>query len=1044
MQRFRSAAVIVLLALTLVLTLPPSTQLGGAPHAVASPVALPSSSSGPVAPAFAASPASGAPYVGSTIDLRNQTLRAGNFVPGDGLYPSWICYDPAQKLLYVANSLTNYVTIVDAVRHTIVSYLPVGTDGTDLCQVAGGNIYFAGANLHLVQVFNMTTQALVANVTLPGRGVISFGYNDARNVVYISVITRPWNVTVVSNVNYTILASQMVRNAPAATVCDPVDNEIFIGDDSDNANVLNATTLAYVTNITIGLSPQDGIWDPLNDRVFMGAQVPNNTDDLDEIDPVNNTVVASLSLSAWPNETTIDPTGQWLYFAMDPGNNVTMVNATNLTQHYTFPIGTAPNGITFDAVTGEVVTANSATDNLTFINGTSGRVDYTVADGISPAGLAYDPTTSDLLVTNSPGNVAYVWNVSQGTMAGTVSLSGAPTQARYDPTLGTVFVLRPYAGLLSEVDPATLAIQRSWNVGDGATSFAIDAAAGQVFVSNTSNYSIEALRLSDGSAVRTLTEAAPTALQYCPRTGLVYAIVGTLDDQVIAIDPANGSIVATAGIGLIGEGIECDPFNGDIYVTEQRTFNASALNGTTLDPVASFVDGGGGSGLAYDTLNAELLEVTDNPPQVQLAYIPGNATLVGTVNTSLVANLAIGVDPRAAAFDAADDSFFVANYGSGTISVVLPNTPPPRIASAALAPSPLYFPVNTSFNVTATTTSDFGIPCPAGGTYSWKVNPSDLATPAGTNSSVEAFRTSGTTGTGVVQLNATFGGTWAVVSAPLAVTGGSTIPLASAAISPTSSSLLVGRSQDFAASALLEGGAPAPASTVYAWSLVPISLGTLNATSGRDVNFTASSAGSGTLSLSVYYGGSYAFASSAITAAAVAPEVVARLVLTPSTAQVTFRSSLTFSAVALDASGNNVSSLATYHWQLTAPSLGSLAYSPGYRQAYTAGNVTGTDTLSVRASLNGATAWSNATIQVAAPPANVSKGPGTGSSFLAGVPLWAWAGLVAFIAVVVVAALVLRHRASPPPEEPGTEPEGPYVETIGVDVSSPEEETPPD
>jgi DNA-binding beta-propeller fold protein YncE len=1035
-------AIPLLLAALLSLTVLPTGGPGGALHAPPSPVASPGPPAiAPVAarPSF---PASGAPYIESTIDLRNQTLRAGSFVPGDGLFPYSPCYAQSVNLIYVANTGTNYVTILSAVNHSLVGYLPVDTDGAEFCQVAGGNVYFAGAVLHLVQVFNTTTQELVANITIPGAGVLSFAYNSVQNWVYISVVTRPWTVTAISNVNFSLLVSQSIRNAPATTVFDPVNNELYIGDDSDNANVLNATTLAYITNITIGLSPQSGVWDPLNNMVFLGAEAPYNADDLAEVNPVNNSVVALLTMNGWPNYTAMSPSGQWLYFAMSPGFNVTVMNATNISQQYTIQIGTAPDGIAFDSATDEIVTANQATNNVTFINATTDRVDDTVAVGVSPAGLAYDPTTADLFIADPTGDEALVWSVLQNRMVGSVPLPGAPTEMVYDATSGSIFALRPAAGLLSEIDPTSLEVQESWVVPFGSPSFAVDSAAGQYFASNSVNFTIDVGRLSDGAPIATIATIQPSDLQYCPATGLVYAVVGGDGDELIAIEPANDSVVATGGIGLIGAGIACNPFNGDVYVTNQRAFNVSVLNGTTLAYAGSYTNGGGGSGVDFDSQNAELLAASDNPPLVQTALIPGNLTLLDTRNGSVVATLPSAVDPGAVAYDPANDTFFVANGGSGTVSIVQPNTAPPKVASVSLSPSLYYYSVGSAFNATALATSIFGVPCPPGVSYSWRVSPADLATPSGTNSSTEGFVASGTTGTGSITVNASFDGGSAAATAPLQVVGASTVPLASASISPTSQTLLAGGSQVFSATALLQGGGPAPTSTVYDWSLSPITLGTLNSTSGTVVNFTASAVGSGKLTVSVYYGGSYEFATSSITILAAVPEVVARLVLSPSAPSVAEAGSLLFSAIAYDAAGSNISGLATYDWQLEAPALGTLVNAPGYRESYSAGNSSGNVSLSVRASLNGSSVWANTTIDVLPPATNGSNGHGSSGSLFSRVPLWAWAGLVVLV-VVAAAVLVLARRRPPPPTlVPVTPFEPGYIDSLGVEVPAEEADEP--
>ncbi|MCI4354047.1 MAG: YncE family protein [Thermoplasmata archaeon] len=590
-----------------------------------------------------------------------------------------------------------------------------------------------------------------------------------------------------------------------------------------------------------------------------------------------------------------------------------------------------------------------------------------------------------------------------------ISLPGAPSQTLYDPTTGGIYVLRSQLGRVTEIDPTTHTVVRSWNVTAPSPSFAIDAAADRLYVADYNNLAIDLYRLSDGAPLGNLSALSPSIVQYCPETGRVYAIAGFAGNQVLAIDPGSDTIVANGTIGVLGSAIACDPFNGDVYVANQRSQNVSVLNGTTLAGVASLANGNYGAGVAYDSLNAEI---------VAAATADDNVTVDGTVNRTLTAIVAVGEGPGSVAFGAAHDTFYVANVDSGTVSLLHPNTDAPRIASLSLRPLVLYEPTNSTFNASASATSDYGIPCPPGVAYTWTVAPSALATPSGINASTEEFTTTGHLGVGAVVLNASFGGATVTVSVPLQIYGPPPVPLASAVIAPSSASLLVGGTQAFTASALLVGGAPAPATSIFSWTLAPPSIGALNTTSGTGVLFTAAGAGAGTLSLSVYYAGSYAFSTSSITVRTAAPQVVVRLALTPLAPTVSAGGNVTFAAVAYDAAGRNVSAIASYHWQLHAPSEGTLAIAPGYRQSYEAGNASGVDVLTVTASLGGASVSQNTSITVVGSIGPCCSGGTTGGSSpfdaLLHVPWWAW-GIGAAILLGVGIALYRWRR--PPTAE---------------------------
>jgi len=117
------------------------------------------------------------------------------------------------------------------------------------------------------------------------------------------------------------------------------------------------------------------------------------------------------------------------------------------------------------------------------------------------------------------------------------------------------------------------------------------------------------------------------------------------------------------------------------------------------------------------------------------------------------------------------------------------------------------------------------------------------------------FTSGRTEGRAALFLNVTEQGT-VIQSRPIPITIGQQSPeFVSASVSPTSATLIAGRSQSFAAAPVCEGG-PCPSGATFSWILTNSMMGTLNATTGPTVVFTAgSSAGSDTLFVNVTLNG---------------------------------------------------------------------------------------------------------------------------------------------------------------------------------------------
>lgn len=144
-------------------------------------------------------------------------------------------------------------------------------------------------------------------------------------------------------------------------------------------------------------------------------------------------------------------------------------------------------------------------------------------------------------------------------------------------------------------------------------------------------------------------------------------------------------------------------------------------------------------------------------------------------------------------------------------------------------------------------------------------------------------------------------------------------------------------------------------------------------------------------------------------------------VVSPASTTLAPGKSQAFSASATCSSGSCPNGLA-YAWSLSNK-LGTLSASLGAATTFTAGSATGTTTLALAASLNGVTKWSNVTITITAPStgkSSSSSSPGflglsgdTGYLLVAGIA-------AVLVAVVAVVALMRRKPKAPPPKEEAT------------------------
>ncbi len=949
-----------------------------------------------------------------TYFLRNESDAAGNVVPGDGGLPYCVAYDAATDRLYVGNWATNYLTVLNATSRAIVGYLPVGVNGTEGLLVANDSLYVVGWDLVLVQVYNLTTDTIVANIRV-GSGPWALAFNPAQGLVYVTMDSSN-SLVAISNRNYSVVGDQPVRSSPQAVGYDPTSHEVFVGDDGDTVTVLNGTTLAYVTNLTVGASPWSIAYDAWNQQLYVANQDGRS---FSVVDGTNNSVLGTYGLGTLPNATTLDPTGHWVYFANGEANNVTAVNTSDLADRRSYAIGAGPTGLAFDAALGELVTTNFETDNLTFLDAASGGLAATVVNGVTPTGLAYDTSTMTLYVADASQNEVLPLNLSDGLWGSSIPVAPGPTGLSLDTGNATLWVLSPRSATVSRVDLATGQVADRFPVGFGADTMSADPAAGRFFVSFPAAGVVEEFDTSNGSLAASIPLTIPTTVSYCAATGLVYAVDGFGGNELTEIDPLDGAVVARAGVGILASTIVCDPYGSAVYAVNHGTGNVTVVNAHTLAPAGSLSIRLAGQGADYDPVDAELaVSIVANLPTSGTASLADPLELLGTVNRSAAGNVTVGAGAGSVLYLPGLDRFVVANALSGTLSLVATGTPPPTLVSVTVSPTQLALVAGTSdaFNVTAR--SDYGVPLLTGVTYLWNATPPGVGTITPTDTGRVLFLAGPTAANGTVGVLASYAGRELTATARVEVLPAPIPPLAGVTMSPTAANLTLGTTFDFRAVAFLAGGGPPSAPVTYVWAVAPATLGTFNTTGGPLVAFTGRSVGTGTLSVTAYGSGPAVVAEATVDVALDAAQSLQAVTVVPrGPLAVIWGESVELTAIATAADGTNLSNVTQFTWHLAAPAGGSL-HPAGAWATYLAPSTNLSDLVVVTASYLGRSANASVSIAVslgALPP----RENGTGSSVpwwetpVGPVPVWALAAALAVAIAGIVAAARRRGRRGP-------------------------------
>jgi len=286
--------------------------------------------------------------------------------------------------------------------------------------------------------------------------------------------------------------------------------------------------------------------------------------------------------------------------------------------------------------------------------------------------------------------------------------------------------------------------------------------------------------------------------------------------------------------------------------------------------------------------------------------------------------------------------------------------PPVSISSVSIEPVSGIVAPGGTLNFTAipvcTTT------CPPGVTFSWSFT-NGLGTLNITTSPAVAFRAGNTTGTGALFVNATLNSmTKQSLPTPIQVTKATLPTLTSVTISPLTATIRTGQKTP-AFTATPDCTTTCPSGTTYSWTLNNTALGSLNATTGSIVAFTAGTeVGVVALSVNATLNGvsKTSTAPAVITISFPSTTTLTSVAITPATQSVATGASTPAFTATPTCSTACPSTGISYSWASSKTGLGTLNSSSGSTVVFTAGTSAGSLALFVNATLNERTVQSSA------------------------------------------------------------------------------------
>lgn len=256
--------------------------------------------------------------------------------------------------VYVTNQLSGTVSVINIASNTVVATVPVGIRpaGMDFSAYYG-ELWVANEGSNNVSVIDLDTNTVVGTVPV---GVAPHGISFSAHGEQVYVTSQSDTVTVVDEYDHDVAATVPVGHTPTDIEAPALFNDkVYVSNQSSNTvSVIQRASNTVVGTIPVGADPTGMVENSSRSRLFVANK---GSSTISVIDMVTDTVVDTWS-AVHPHELTFAALTPGYLYATGMGATggvVTKLDAATGAVVGTVPVGDFPEGITVAPVPPPVI-----------------------------------------------------------------------------------------------------------------------------------------------------------------------------------------------------------------------------------------------------------------------------------------------------------------------------------------------------------------------------------------------------------------------------------------------------------------------------------------------------------------------------------------------------------------------------------------------------------------------------------------------------------------------------------------------------------------
>ncbi|SEG05365.1 CARDB domain-containing protein [Paenibacillus sp. UNC499MF] len=336
-------------------------------------------------------------------------------------------------------------------------------------------VYVANSGSNTVSVIDQTTNTVTA--TIPGfSNPQQLDATPDGQFVYVANLAAS-TVSVIGTATNTIVATIPVGGGPQGVSVNPSGTRVYVTNSVDNTvSVIDVATNTVIQTIPVGVNPVGVDVTPNGAFVYVANQQSNT---VSVIRAEDGAVIANVPVDVQPIGVVASPDGKSVYVTTRALSRTDIISTASLTVTGSFATGISPIGIATNGR--QIFVANEVSGNLTVVNVAGNTSGGTLPTGTFPQYIAVTPDGAFLYVSTRT-NVVSVISLATGTVIASVPVG--------DQSIGIVVVPK-YENRPSVRAEKTINGVESVNANPGETVFI------QVRVTNTGNTVLSQVRLTD-------------------------------------------------------------------------------------------------------------------------------------------------------------------------------------------------------------------------------------------------------------------------------------------------------------------------------------------------------------------------------------------------------------------------------------------------------------------------------------------------------------------------------------------------------------------